>query len=173
MSSFKNISGGTLFLQGPGSWVFTADKDETVESCNYFKRFTAEGGATEAAGTLLLELVSDDGSEWSRHAIPNNTYIWHSTVSAGTSYDANVCHLATLLGGDPAEFCQIYTSAACKCKINGNADSILNLKADSYQVFNVNELLVSTLAFDATGSGATDVVVEVMGANTVKCWPSD
>ena len=168
MSTFTNISGSLLFLHAPENQTLEAGIGEQVTACNYFKRFTAEGGATAAAMTLLLRLDSDDGSTWSRTAAPNNPYVYHGVIVAGTTYAVNELDIETDLPG-AAQFCQIYTSAACQVKVNSKATAIVNLQADAYQVFNVNELLISKLNFDASQSGATDVTYEVVVANQVSC----
>lgn len=154
----------TVYVMGPNKINRLLKDGEQFTDCNYWKRFAYPQVPLEEA---IIEVVSDDGSVYSDVA-SENTYpkVYDATVVGGTTYtdEANIIDIAGDTGGY-AVFTQITNAddtQDIKMRINGVADAVLDLPANSTQVFNSGDLAVTLIEFDNSTSGASDVEVQVV-----------
>jgi hypothetical protein len=151
----------TIYVAGPNRKIRELIDGSTFTDCNYWKRFAYPQVPLEYQ---IVEVLDDDGSIYSD--IPGeNTFpkVYNLTVTAGTSYAANVADILTDTGGY-ATFVQITNtgSSAVSVKINGQSGAIFNLDGGDTQVFNAGDLTITALAFDnATG---TDTNLQIICA---------
>ena len=179
MSTFRNISQGTLYIQGylrsgDGAMGVGAtsylDPAATFTGSNYYDRFTylgmiADGvTATDAALNAILLKTIDDGNPFTDTAIdvPNNPLVYNETIlaSAHTTLDFNAD-----LGG-PAMFMSLETDAALSVELNGKTDAIVAVETDSTLNFAVGELLLNQVKITNNNSGAS-ASIQVIVANIV------
>ncbi len=147
----------TIYVMGPNKVNRKLKDGDTFTDSNYWKQFAYPQVPLDQA---FIEVVTDDGSVYST-VEGENTYpkVYNKTLTGGTTYAANVCDV---LGdtGSYALFAQITPTVACKVKINDTA--IVNLSANTTQVFNHGDLVISKLSFDNSASGASTGTVEVV-----------
>jgi len=131
---------------------------ETFTDCNYWKRFAYPQVPLDEA---IVEVVTDDGSIYSDVA-SENVYpkVYDESVVAGTTYADNQVDIAGDTGGY-AVFAQVTNKHAAqdiRMRLNGLTTAIMDLPADSTQVFNSGDLSLSLIEFDNSESGAAGPV---------------
>lgn len=159
----------TINVTGPRRIQRQLKDGETFTDSNYWKRFAYPQVALDVA---FIEVVTDDGSVYS-DVDAENVYpiVWapgtDGVIASGDTYtDTNMSlDILTTYGGS-AKFVQIQntdSSNAVKIKLNGSADAILTLQANSTQIFNSGDLIINKIEFDNSFSGAAEVnAVEVV-----------
>ena len=146
----------TVYVMGPNKINRLLSDGETFTDCNYWKRFAYPQVALSDA---FIEVVTDDGSVYSDVA-SENVYpkVYDVSVAAASTYAANQIDIAGDTGGY-AIFAQItnnHSSQDVRMKLNGSA--IMDLPANSTQVFNAGDLSLSLVEFDNSTSGAAGPV---------------
>ena len=161
----------TVMVTGPNRIYRKLADGETFTDCNYWKQFAYPQCSLEDA---FIEVVTDDGSVWSSVA-SENTYpvVWlpggteDGVIAAGDD-DSDTNMSLDIVGtyGGPAVFVQIQntdSSNSVQVILNGSADATFTLGAESTQIFNQGDLVVTSIAFDNSASGAAEVdMVEVI-----------
>ena len=179
MSTFQNVSGGTLWIQGflrngengtmgVGAETYVSP-GSTFTGSNYFKRFTYTGmiavgmSAERAADEAILLVTVDDGLPFTDTAInvPNNPKVYHETIAAGASV---ILDFETDLGG-PALFTTLETDEAVSVYLNGATNARVDVAANSTVSLNVNELLLDSITISNLISGSSPATVQVIAAN--------
>lgn len=159
----------TINVTGPRRIQRQLKDGETFTDSNYWKRFAYPQVSKEDA---FIEVVTDDGSVYS-DVESENVYpvIWTPgasglIASSKTYTDTNMSLDIVATYGGPAVFVQIQnmdSSNAVKVKLNGSTSAILTLQANSTQIFNSGDLVISKIEFDNSFSGAAQVdYVEVL-----------
>ena len=142
---------------------------ETFTDCNYWKQFAYPQTSLADA---FIEVVTDDGSVYST-VEAENVYpvVWapgdDGVIASGDDYDDDNMTLDIVSTyGSTAVFCELKntdSSHDVKVKLNGSADAIFTLDANSTQIFNHGDLVISKIQFDNSFSGAAEVnYVEVI-----------
>jgi hypothetical protein len=147
-----------VYVMGPNRINRLLLDGETFTDCNYWKRFAYPQVSLEVA---IVEVVTDDGSIYSDIA-SENVYpmVYDESVVAGTTYADNQVDIATDTGGY-AVFAQITNKHAAQdisMRLNGLTTAVMDLPADSTQVFNSGDLSLSLIEFDNSASGAAGPV---------------
>lgn len=136
---------------------------ETFTDCNYWKQFAYPQCALENA---FIEVVTDDGSVWSKDAVENTfPIVWLPGTAGviGAGADPTDTNMALdILGtyGGPAKFVQIKNndgSHTVKVRLNGSTDAVFTLDTSSTQIFNDGDIVISSLEFDNSASGTSAV----------------
>lgn len=159
----------TINVTGPRRIQRQLKDGETFTDSNYWKRFAYPQVSLADA---FIEVVTDDGSVYS-DVESENVYpvVWApgtaGVVASGETYDdTNMSLDIVATYGGPAMFVQIQntdSSNAIKIKLNGSTSAILTLQANSTQIFNSGDLVISKIEFDNSFSGAAEVnAVEVL-----------
>ena len=159
----------TINVTGPRRIQRQLKDGETFTDSNYWKRFAYPQVALDVA---FIEVVTDDGSVYS-DVDSENVYpvVWapgtDGVIASGDTYtDTNMSLDIVATYGGSAKFVQIQntdSSNAIKVKLNGSADAILTLQANSTQIFNSGDLVINKIEFDNSFSGAAEVsTVEVV-----------
>lgn len=151
----------TIYLTGPHGTSRVLHHGDTFTDTNYFKRFAFP---VVPASEAVLELLSDDGSDWDDGKGAVNAYpkVYNITAAGGSTYAANVANIYSDTGSTTL-FCQIRnTSQSQNLKIRLNGSAILDLPADSTQVFNALDLPLSLIEIDNSASGATSANVQIL-----------
>lgn len=178
MSTFRNVSPGTLFIQGflrdgAGTLGVGATKyvnaGETFDGSNYYYRFTREGmiangiDAVRADQEAILVRTVDDGIPFSDSAgnVPNNPRVYHVNLAAGNS---QILDFSTDLGG-PAIFMNLDTTEDIYVYLNGNLNARVDVGAGNSLSFAAGEILLSSVTISNTVSGAGPAVIQVIVAN--------
>jgi len=150
----------TVYVMGPGKVNRKLVDGETFTDCNYWKKFAYPAMPLDEA---YLEVVTDDGSVYSEDG--SNVYpkVYDLSVTATSTYVDNAVDIVGD-NGSYAMFTQItnkHETQDLKMKLNGSA--ILDLPANSVQVFNAGDLDISKIEFDNSESGAVGpVLVQVV-----------
>lgn len=159
----------TINVTGPRRIQRQLKDGETFTDSNYWKRFAYPQVSLADA---FIEVVTDDGSVYS-DVESENVYpvVWapgtDGVIASGDTYDDTNMSL-DIVGtyGGSAKFVQIQntdSSNAVKIKLNGSADAVLTLQANSTQIFNSGDLIINKIEFDNSFSGAAEVsAVEVV-----------
>jgi hypothetical protein len=147
-----------VYVMGPNLINRLLIDGETFTDCNYWKRFAYPQVSLEDA---IVEVVSDDGSIYSDIAT-ENVYpkVYDESVAAGTTWTDNEVDIAGDTGGY-AVFAQItnkHRSQDISMRLNGLTTAVMDLPADSTQVFNSGDLSLSLIEFDNSESGASGPV---------------
>ncbi len=149
----------TVYIMGPGKVNRKLKDGETFTDVNYWKRYAHPQLPLDQA---FIEVVSDDGAPYtdveSENVAPRS---YSFTLSSSTTYADNVIDILGDTGGY-ATFCQITPTVACRMKINGSANAIISLAANSTQIFNPGDLTISKLEFDNSASGASTGTVSIL-----------
>lgn len=159
----------TINVTGPRRIQRQLKDGETFTDSNYWKRFAYPQVSLADA---FIEVVTDDGSVYS-DVESENVYpvIWtpgtNGLIASNKTYtDTNMSLDIVATYGGPAVFVQIQntdSSNAVKVKLNGSTSAILTLQANSTQIFNSGDLVISKIEFDNSFSGAAQVdYVEVL-----------
>lgn len=152
-----------VYVMGPKRINRLLSDGETFTDCNYWKRFAYPQVPLDEA---IIRVVTDDGSVYSD--IPGeNTYpkVYNLSCDAASGYTDNQ---ADILGDTSgyATFAQITNTHATqdvKVRLNGSADAIIDLPANSTQVFNTGDLAISKIEVANNESGAAGpVVVQIL-----------
>lgn len=166
---FTTSKSRTINVTGPKRIQRQLKDGETFTDCNYWKRFAYPQVALADA---FIEVVTDDGSVYS-DVESENVYpvVWKpgtdGVVAANATYtDTNMSLDIVATYGGPAMFVQIQntdSSDAIKVKLNGSSSAILTIEANSTQIFNHGDLVISSIGFDNSFSGAAQVnAIEVL-----------
>lgn len=163
-SAFSTSKQRQVYVMGPGKINRLLVDGATFTDCNYWKQFAYPQVPYEQA---IVEVVTDDGSVYSD--VPGeNVYpkVFSRTIAGGSTFSTanNIIDLLTDAGGH-AIFTQIENqsgSQALTVKLNGDTDAVFDLGTNETQVFNAGELVVSSIAFDNSTSGASDANVQVL-----------
>jgi len=147
-----------VWVMGPNLINRLLIDGETFTDCNYWKRFAYPQVPLAEA---IVEVVTDDGSIYSDVA-SENVYpkVYDESIVAGTTYADNQVDIATDTGGY-AVFAQItnkHASQDISMRLNGLTTAVMDLPADSTQVFNSGDLSLSLIEFDNSTSGAAGPV---------------
>jgi hypothetical protein len=153
----------TVYVMGPNRTNRLLKDGDTFTDCNYWKKFAYPQVPYEQA---FIYVVLDDGSVYSDIASENVVpYVFDLTLDAESTYTdaANIADMVAV--GGYAVFAQITnkntsTDPSVKMKINDSV--IIDLPADTTQVFNVGDLTISKLAFDNSESGAVETAVQIL-----------
>ena len=159
----------TMMATGPKGIQRQLKDGEAFTDCNYWKQFAYPQMSLDEA---FIQVVTDDGSVYSSVASENVYPVtWlpgtDGVISAGaaTTDDNMSLDIVTTYGG-AAVFVQIQntdSSHSVQVVLNGSADAIFTLDANSTQIFNAGDLVVSKIEFDNSASGTSDVdAVEVL-----------
>lgn len=159
----------TIQVTGPKKIMRKLYDGETFTDCNYWKQFAYPQTSLEMA---FIEVVTDDGSVYS-DIESENTYpvVWlpgdEGTITSGDDYsDDNMALDIVDEYGAPATFVQLQntdSSNGVKVRLNGSTSAVFTLGANSTQVFNPGDLVITKIEFDNSFSGAAEVaVVEVL-----------
>jgi hypothetical protein len=150
----------TIYAMGPNKVNRKLKDGDTFTDSNYWKRFAYPQVSLADA---IVEVVTDDGSVYSDVPEENNfPYSYKDyALTGGTTYTDNLVNILSDTGGY-AYFTQITPTVACKMKINGSANAIMDLAANTTQIFNPGDLVISTLAFDNSASGASSGTVDIL-----------
>lgn len=151
-----------VYVMGPNRQNRLLIDGATFTDCNYWKQFAYPQVAYEDA---FIEVVTDDGSVWSSNA-SENTFpkVYDLSIDAGTTYSDsdNIADILSDTGGY-AVFAQITNKEASngqdiRMRLNGVAEAVMDLPANSIQVFNAGDLAITKIEFDNSSSGATGPV---------------
>lgn len=159
----------SMYVAGPKGIRRQLVDGETFTDSNYWKQFAYPQLSLENA---FIEVVTDDGSVYS-DVESENTYmrVWlpgtDGSIAGGDApEDTNMSLDIVDTYGAPAVFVQIVNSDnsdSVRVKLNGSDDAIFTLQANSSQIFNRGDIVVTKIEFDNSASGAADVdTVEVM-----------
>jgi len=147
-----------VYVMGPNLINRLLIDGDTFTDCNYWKRFAYPQVSLEDA---IVEVVSDDGSIYSDVASENvYPYVYDESIVAGTTWTDNEVDIAGDTGGY-AVFAQItnkHASQDITMRLNGLTTAVMDLPADSTQVFNSGDLSLSLIEFDNSTSGAVGPV---------------
>lgn len=159
----------TINVTGPRRIQRQLKDGETFTDSNYWKRFAYPQVSLADA---FIEVVTDDGSTYSD--VPSENVfpvVWapgtDGLIASGDTYtDTNMSLDIVATYGGPAMFVQIQnldSGNAIKVKLNGSANAIVTVQANSTQIFNNNDLVINKIEFDNSFSGAAQVdYVEVL-----------
>lgn len=155
----------TMYVMGPKRINRKLTDGQTFTDSNYWKKFAYPQMSLDQA---FIEVVTDDGSVYSENE-SENTYpvVWLPGASddgilvAGDTYDDDGMSLdiMTTYGG-PAVFVQLQnidSSHAARVKLNGSSTAVFTLDANTTQVFNSGDIAISSIAFDNSLTGASNV----------------
>lgn len=149
-----------VYVMGPNLSNRLLIDGETFTDCNYWKQFAYPQVPYNEA---FIEVVTDDGSVWSSNSSENVfPKVYDLSVSAGTTYtdSGNYADILADTGGH-AVFAQITNkdeSQDIKMRLNGVTDAIVDLPANSTQVFNAGDLSLTKIELDNSVSGASGPV---------------
>jgi hypothetical protein len=154
-----------VYVMGPNKINRLLIDGETFTDCNYWKRFAYPQVPLNEA---IVSVVTDDGSVYSDIA-SENVYpkVYNLIIVDGTSFDDanNLVDIASDTGGY-AVFAQITNNSGgqdLRMRINGVSDAVMDLPADSTQVFNAGDLSISKIEFSNAASGTVnDCPVQVV-----------
>lgn len=150
----------SIFLPGPRGVFRKLDDGETFTDTNYYKRYSYPTVSRELA---LLEILTDDGTTWSDTNSDNNTTIRvaNFTVAAGETYTDEVLDILSTYGG-PSVFTHIVVSGdEVNVKLNGSSDAIMSLATGTH-IFDRGDLVINSIAFDNSESGASTATIQVL-----------
>jgi hypothetical protein len=136
---------------------------QTFTDCNYWKQFAYPQVTLADA---FIEVVTDDGSVWSKDS-DDNVYpvVWLPGTAgvigagAGPSGTNMALDIISTYGG-PAKFVQIKNndgSHSVKVRLNGSTSAVFTLDTSSTQIFNDGDIVVSKIEFDNSASGTSAV----------------
>jgi hypothetical protein len=152
----------TVYVMGPGKINRKLKDGDTFTDVNYWKRFAYPQVPYDQA---LIEVVTDDGAPYydGQPELSTIAKNYALTLTAGQTYSfaGHVVDILTDTGGY-ATFCQITPTVACKVRFNGNVNAIMNLAANSTQIFNPGDLTIGKLEFDNSASGASSGSVAIL-----------
>lgn len=151
----------TVYIMGPNRINRTLRDGDTFTDSNYYKRFCYPQVSLENA---ILEVLVDDSAPYSDTNPEDNVfpYSWKDyALTGGTTYSDNTIDIVGTTGGN-AIFTQITATVNCKMKINGSANAIIDLLANTTQIFNPGDLTISELALDNSVSGASSGLVDIL-----------
>lgn len=154
-----------VYVMGPNRINRLLKDGDTFTDCNYWKKFAYPQVSYENA---FIEVVTDDGSIYSDVA-SENVYpkVYNLTISPDTTWD-DAGNFADILGdtGGYAVFAQITNKDASgddlRMRLNGLSTAVMDLPANSTQVFNSGDLALSLIEFENPNSGSTDVDVQIV-----------
>lgn len=151
----------TMDSPGPKKTRRLLKDGETFVDCNYWKRFAYPQVTYDKA---FIEVLVDDGAPYEDGITNTFARVYSIDVDAATTYEDNVVNILDDYGG-PADMAQISVSGnAVTMRINGSDDALLPIAEDASETFNKGELLINTLEFDNSASGATNATVVVLVA---------
>ena len=149
-----------VYVMGPNLINRLLIDGSTFTDCNYWKQFAYPQVPYNEA---FIEVITDDGSVYSSIASENVfPKVFDLSVVAGTTYTetANTADILSDTGGF-AVFAQVTNkdgSQDVKMRLNGVTDAIMDLPANSTQVFNAGDLSITKIEIDNSVSGATGPV---------------
>lgn len=159
----------TITVTGPNHIQRRLTDGETFTDSNYWKQFAYPQVPLNEA---FIEVVTDDGSVYSEIEDENVfPVVWTpgtaGVIDAGAAPDDDNMSLDIVSEyGAPAKFVQIKNSDSSdgiKVKLNGSTDAVFTLEANSTQIFNSGDLVVTKIEFDNSASGTNEVnAVEVI-----------
>jgi len=148
----------TIMVTGPNRIQRQLKDGDTFTDNNYWKQFAYPQCSLDQA---FIVVTSDDGSVYSTVPSENTVVATWLPGTAGVLVATKTytdTDYSLDLSSTPAKFVQIQNtdgSHPCKVKINGTA--IFTLEANSSQIFNPGDLVVTSIAFDNSVSGASNV----------------
>jgi len=150
-----------VYVMGPNLINRLLIDGDTFTDCNYWKRFAYPQVSLEDA---IVEVVTDDGSVYSDVAAENTfPKVYDITATGGSVFTDNVADIVA--DGGVATFAQITNQDASQdvtVRLNGIADSVFDLPADTTQVFNAGDLLITLIEIDNSLSGASDADIQIL-----------
>lgn len=153
-----------VYVMGPGKINRLLKDGETFTDCNYWKQFAYPQVPREQA---IVEVVTDDGSVYSD--VPGENVfpkVFTRTIAGGSTFTtANNIIDMTVDAGGHAIFAQIENQSASQAltvRLNGDTGAVFDLGTQETQVFNAGEMVITSIAFDNSLSGAVDAVVQVL-----------
>jgi len=166
---FSTSKQRTIYVTGPKGIHRKLTDGETFTDSNYYKQYAYPQCSLEDA---FLEVVTDDGSYYS-DVESENVYpvVWlpgaDGIIGAGDDdSDDNMTLDIVDTYGAPAMFVQIQNtdSGSVQVILNGSATATFTLDGSSTQIFNAGDLVVTSIAFDnsASGAGAIDAVEVIL-----------
>lgn len=151
----------TVYVMGPGKINRKLKDGDTFTDVNYWKKFAYPQLPLDQA---FIEVVTDDGAPWTDIPEENvSPKVYNLTLTATNTYDDDGMS-ADILGdtGAYATFAQITPTVNCHMRINGDANAIMSLAANTTQIFNPGDLTISKLEFDNSDSGASNGTVQIL-----------
>jgi hypothetical protein len=153
----------TMDVVGPNLIQRHLVDGQTFTDCNYWKQFAYPQVTLADA---FIEVVTDDGSVWSKDS-DDNVYpvVWLPGTAgvigagAGPSGTNMALDIISTYGG-PAKFVQIKNndgSHSVKVRLNGSTSAVFTLDTSSTQIFNDGDIVVSKIEFDNSASGTSAV----------------
>lgn len=158
-----------VYIMGPGKINRLLKDGDTFTDCNYYKQFCYPYCTLDKA---ILEIVSDDGSNWSPIAGENLTpVVINVTVDEGDDFADTAIDIVSTYGG-PAVMTQIENrddATAVSVRLNGQDAAVFTLDAGDQQIFNSGDLLVNELAFAQSTSGGGSVDIQIILSVSSAC----
>jgi hypothetical protein len=151
-----------VYVMGPNLINRLLIDGSTFTDCNYWKQFAFPAVPYNES---FIEVVTDDGGVYSSNDSENVfPKVYNLSIEAGSTYtdEDNIADVLADTGGF-AIFAQITNKEASmgqdiKMRLNGITDAIMDLPANSTQVFNAGDLSITKFEFDNSESGATGPV---------------
>lgn len=155
----------TARIWGPDLKQHILSDGDTFEGSAFWKQYVYGGSAAPTLEDAILIVVSDDGTDY----IPGDrTYLqpysyMNTEVPDGEDFGDTVTLDILTDAGGVANYVQILSDHDITVRFNGDENSDLDITANVAQIFNKDEIQVSTITFaNASGSTATvDVFVTV------------
>jgi hypothetical protein len=157
----------TVYVMGPGKVNRKLKDGDTFTDVNYWKRFAYPQVPLDQA---FIEVVTDDGAPFTDIPEENVSPRTYTLTLTATKTYTDTGMSADILSdtGGYATFCQITPTVNCHMKINGDANAIMSLAANTTQIFNPGDLTISSLAFDNSTSGASTGSVSILVATRLR-----
>lgn len=154
-----------VYVMGPNRINRLLKDGDTFTDSNYWKKFAYPQVALADA---FIQVVTDDGSIYSDVA-SENVYpkVYDLTISQDTTWD-DTGNSADIIGdtGGYAVFAQITNKDSSgddlRMRLNGLSTAVMDLPANSTQVFNSGDLALSLIEFENPNSGGADVEVQIV-----------
>jgi len=150
-----------VYVMGPNLINRLLIDGNTFTDCNYWKRFAFPQVPLNEA---IVEVVTDDGSVYSDIAAENTfPKVFDITATGGSVFTDNQADIVA--AGGFATFAQITNQDATQdvtVRLNGVADSVFDLPANTTQVFNAGDLLITLIEIDNSLSGSTDADIQIL-----------
>jgi hypothetical protein len=149
----------TMFAMGPNKVNRKLNDGDTFTDCNFWKRYST---SVLPADSAFITVVTDDGAPYIDGQVSSFPRMYSVTVGAGSLYAANTVDIVSDNGG-PAVFAQITNNGgqSILVKLNGLSTATFTLTAGSTQSYTPGEFLISSIAFQDPGGGASSAIIQL------------
>lgn len=159
-----SVTGRTMYVDGPHLIKRLLRDGETFTDCNYWKQFAYP---QLKLGDAFIEVVSDDGSEYSSVGCSSSSYpkVYTLTPAINATYTTAGSFASVLADtGASAVMAQITNNGTgpVKIRLNGSASAVLDLPAGRTQIFENGDLSINLIEVDNSGSGAAIGNVQIL-----------